>query len=137
MTVKLRSKRGTLSTRVKKVIFSVFCLPEIKNKAKANEISLWKSLPTVSKAYNNLFEKINNDERSPTYMKQIIEKVWPKTEASDLHTAWAISIAEILLNPDNGEISVSEEIIDFLLEKNIVSFSQSAILFRIIPKNTN
>jgi hypothetical protein len=98
---------------------------------------LWKSLPTVSKAYNNLFEKINNDERSPTYMKQIIEKVWPKTEASDLHTTWTISIAEILLDPNNGENSVSEEIINFFLEKNIVSFSQSAILFRIIPKNTN
>jgi hypothetical protein len=129
LTVKLRSKRGTLSTRVKKAIFSVFRLPEIKNKAKANEISLWKSLPTVSAAYNNLFKKVNNDENSPTYMKQIIENVWPKTEASDLHTAWAISIAELLLNPDNGEISVSEEIIDFLLEKNIVSFSQCYFRF--------
>lgn len=129
MTVKLRSKRGTLSTRIKKAIFSVFRLPEIKNKAKANEISLWKSLPTVSAAYNNLFKKVNNDENSPTYMRQIIEKVWPKTEASDLHTAWAISIAELLLNPDNGEISVSEEIIDFLLEKNIVSFSHCYIRF--------
>jgi hypothetical protein len=87
LTVKLRSKRGTLSTRVKKAIFSVFRLPEIKNKAKANEISLWKSLPTVSAAYNNLFKKVNNDENSPTYMKQIIEKVWLKTEASDLHTS--------------------------------------------------
>jgi hypothetical protein len=85
---------------------------------------LWKSHPTVSKAYNSLFKNINNDENSPTYMTQVIEKVWPKTEASDLHTAWAISIAEVLLNPDNGEISVSEEIIDFLLRKNIVSFSQ-------------
>jgi hypothetical protein len=75
LTVKLRSKRGTLSTRVKKAIFSVFRLPEIKNKAKANEISLWKSLPTVSAAYNNLFKKVNNDENSPTYMKQIIENV--------------------------------------------------------------
>lgn len=129
MTVKLRSKRGTLSTRIKKAIFSVFRLPEIKNKAKANEISLWKSLPTVSAAYNNLFKKVNNDENSPTYMRQIIEKVWPKTEASDLYTAWAISIAELLLNPDNGEISVSEEIIDFLLEKNIVSFSHCYIRF--------
>ena len=134
MTVKLRSNRGTLSTRIKKAIFYVFCLPVIKNKAKANEISLWKALPAVAKSYNNLFKKVDNDENSPTYIQQIIEKVWPRTKVPTLHTAWAMSIAELLLNPNNEQISVSEEIIDFLLEKNIVSFLQNAISFRIILK---
>jgi hypothetical protein len=55
-------------------------------------------------------------------MAEIIEKVWPKTEVIDLHAAWAVSISELILNPNNGEIKVSEEIIVPLLEKNLVSF---------------
>jgi hypothetical protein len=62
-------------------------------------------------------------------MNQIIERVWPKNEVIDLHTAWAISIAELLLNLQNGEIKVIEEIMVLLLEKNLVSFSQNVILF--------
>lgn len=137
MTVKLRSKRGTLSTRIKNAIFFVFNLPEIKNKAKANEISLWKSLPAVATSYDNLFRKIDDNESSPTYMQRIIERVWPKTEASNLHAAWAVSIAELLLDPNNNEIRVTEEIIDSLLEKNLVGFKKYYFLFRIILKNSN
>jgi hypothetical protein len=97
-------------------------LTEIQNKAKVDEITRWKNLPCVASCYKNLYKKIDDTENSPNYMDRIIEIVWPKTEVLDLHAAWAVSIAEVVLDPNNGEIKISEETIEPLLEKNLVSF---------------
>jgi hypothetical protein len=98
-------------------------LPKIKNKSNPAEISSWKLLPSVAICNQKLFEKVCDDDDSPTYMTEIIRKIWPKTEVLDLHAAWAVSIAELILNPYKSEIKVSEELIVPLLEKNLVIFS--------------
>ena len=56
-------------------------------------------------------------------MFQIIEKIWrEKKNIPKIQIAYAISICEMLLNPNNLIIQVSEEIIKPKLARNHVSF---------------
>jgi hypothetical protein len=121
MGEKIRSLRSNLSTKVKVSIFKVFDkLPPINNNATAAEITTWKSNPIVLECYKNLFKEIENT--SEKHIVRIIKNVWPKKELIlDPHTAWCVSIAEILLNPYNDYIQITENIIQPFVEKNIVS----------------
>lgn len=121
MSEKFRNRRSSLCAKVKSAIFEVFEneLPPISNVAKSKEITDWKKKPTVSNCYKKLFE-IKDDE---TYMEEIIKTVWPKKKKiSNQQVAWAISIAEIFLDPQNEHIKICEEIILPTLEKNEVSY---------------
>lgn len=59
-------------------------------------------------------------------MSTIINQIWKpskdKSNKSKIQIAFAISVCEILLNPENLIITISEEIIKETLNKNIVSF---------------
>jgi hypothetical protein len=44
-----------------------------------------------------------------------------KKNISELYLAWAATIAEIILDPSNGHITLREHIVQPLLEKNLVS----------------
>ena len=110
-----------MCARVKSSIFEVCKIPSINNVAKAREISVWKKKPAILNSFRKLFDKIEEDEED-TYMTRIIKNVWPKEkDIPNLQVAWAISIAEILLNPNNENIKISEEIIKPVLYKNLVS----------------
>ena len=108
---------------MKNSIFEIFgkTLPPITIVSKSSEIVAWKRQPIVSSCFRKLFEKIEDDEED-TYMTRIIKNVWPKkSNIPNLQIAWAVSIAEIFLNPKTDGIKISEEIILPTLEKNLVS----------------
>lgn len=121
MGEKIRNLRSNLSTKVKTSVFKVFDkLPPINNNAKAADIIAWKNSSIVRECYNKLFKEI--EHTSEKYIVHIIKSVWPKKEIiSDSHTAWCVSVAEILLNPHNEHIQITEDIIKPIVEKNLVS----------------
>ncbi|RHZ57139.1 hypothetical protein Glove_393g51 [Diversispora epigaea] len=87
--------------------------------AEASKISAWKKNPAISNSFRKLFDKVEEDEKD-TYMTRIIKNVWPKKKnISNLQIAWVIFIAEIILNPNNKNIKISEEIIKPFLLKNL------------------
>jgi len=121
MSEKIRNLRSNLSTKVKTSIFKVFDkLPPINNNAKAAEIIAWKNSPIVIECYNKLYKEI--EHTSEKYIVRIIKSVWPKKEIiSNSHTAWCVSVAEIFLNSHNEHIQITEDIIQPIVEKNLVS----------------
>ncbi|RHZ87465.1 hypothetical protein Glove_34g106 [Diversispora epigaea] len=119
LTKKLRALRSTLCARVKTSIFEVCKVPPISIAAEASKISAWKKNPAISNSFRKLFDKVEEDEED-TYMTRIIKNVWPKKKnIPNLQIAWVISIAEIILNPNNENIKISEEIIKPVLLKNL------------------
>ncbi|RHZ44979.1 hypothetical protein Glove_701g6 [Diversispora epigaea] len=87
--------------------------------AEASKISAWKKNLAISNSFRKLFDKVEEDEED-TYMTRIIKNVWPKKKnIPNLQIAWVISIAEIILNPNNENIKISEEIIKPVLLKNL------------------
>ncbi|RHZ87746.1 hypothetical protein Glove_30g67 [Diversispora epigaea] len=96
-------------------------VPPISIAAEASKISAWKKNPAISNSFQKLFDKVEEDKED-TYMTRIIKNVWPKKKnIPNLQIAWVISIAEIILNPNNENIKISEEIIKPVLLKNLVS----------------
>ncbi|RHZ85926.1 hypothetical protein Glove_58g8 [Diversispora epigaea] len=118
---KIRNLRSNLSTKVKASIFKIFDkLPPINSNVTAAEITAWKKSPIVLECYKKLFTEIENT--SEKYIVRIIKNVWPKKEfIPDSHTAWCVSIAEILLNPNNEYIQITEDVVQPFVEKNLVS----------------
>src|SRR5829696_10053296 len=121
MGEKIRSLRSNLSTKVKVSIFKVFDkLPTINNNATASEITKWKRSLIVLECYKKLFKEIENT--SEKYIVRIIKNVWPKKEIIlNSHTAWCVSIA------DNGCIQITEDVIQPIVKKNLVSTSGNFI----------
>ena len=54
-------------------------------------------------------------------MFRIINSVWPRKDIPDLHVAWAVSIAELLLDPQSDGITITEENLQPKLKINLVS----------------
>lgn len=94
----------------------------IKSTAPESEIRMWKKSPEVIRCYKQLF-KTNSSSQPDTYMSKIIDTIWTdKKNVPKSHIAYAISVCEIILNPDNLVVSISEEAIKNILAKNLVSF---------------
>lgn len=111
-----------MAAKIRDVMFAVFKLSPINSNASSSEIKIWKSDPTVKDCYRSLFKKINPTEPG-TYMSRIIERMWKgKRKGPKVQIAFAISICETILNPDNSFITMNEEIIKPVLTKNLVSF---------------
>ncbi|RHZ79384.1 hypothetical protein Glove_148g25 [Diversispora epigaea] len=104
---------------IKASIFKIFDkLPPINSNATAAEITAWKRSPIVLECYKKLFTEIENT--SEKYIVRIIKNAWPKKEfIPDSHTAWCVSIAEILLNPNNEYIQITEDVVQPFVEKNL------------------
>lgn len=57
-------------------------------------------------------------------MGKILEKVWTDSDkASDASVAFAISVCEELLNPDNESIQITGDVLKYKLKKNLVCFA--------------
>ena len=57
-------------------------------------------------------------------MLRILERVWGDSDrASNVSVAFAISVCEELLNPDNESIQIKEEVLKNKLKKNHVRFA--------------
>lgn len=127
-----RSFRGTLTSNIKDALFSVFgvsALPTINSKSEPSEIVKWKNSPEVRKCHENLHKKTIN---GPTFMTLIIKKVWPKEDYKEIRHNWiafAVTVAEILLDSDIPGIQITESIAKPRIEihiQNIVSFRSFA-----------
>jgi hypothetical protein len=89
----------------------------------SSEISKWKD-GAAKECYKKLFEPISEHDDQVTYMSRILEKVWADSDkASDVSIAFAISICEELLNPNNESIQITEEVLKNKLKKNHVRFA--------------
>ncbi|GBC29903.2 hypothetical protein GLOIN_2v1883439 [Rhizophagus irregularis DAOM 181602=DAOM 197198] len=119
-----RSIRGTFTSRVKDVMYSVYeatghKLPSINTQASPSKIQEWKSKPEVKRCYNILFKKVK-DGQPTTYMSLIIDKLRKDNKnPSKTQIAYAISICETYLNPNNQNIQMSESIIKSKIINNL------------------
>lgn len=96
-------------------------LHPIKSTAKIQEIIKWKRLPSTKSCYKKIFDE-SDFPRNLTYIEAILEKVWsPTSKPPEHHVAWAISIVQTILNPNNGYIKISEDIIKQRFSINFVS----------------
>jgi len=104
-------------------MYSVFDdLPSINTQSTPSQIQEWKHMSVVKKCYSKLFKKINPDQPT-TFMSKIVEKLRKeKKSPSNVQIAYAISICETYLSPDNQTIQISESIKDKII-KNLVSFN--------------
>ncbi|GET02934.1 hypothetical protein GLOIN_2v1883439 [Rhizophagus clarus] len=120
-----RSIRGTFTSRVKDVMYSVFeatghKLPSINTQVSPSKIQEWKSKPEVKRCYNNLFKKVK-DGQPTTYMSLIIDKLRKENKnPSKTQIAYAISICETYLNPNNQNIKMSESIMKSKIINNLI-----------------
>ncbi|GES96974.1 hypothetical protein GLOIN_2v1883439 [Rhizophagus clarus] len=119
-----RSIQGTFTSRVKDVMYSVFeatghKLPSINTQVSPSKIQEWKSKPEVKRCYNNLFKKVK-DGQPTTYMSLIIDKLRKENKnPSKTQIAYAISICETYLNPNNQNIQMSESIMKSKIINNL------------------
>lgn len=90
-------------------------LPPINTNATPSQISNWKNNSIVAECHKALFKQAEN---SATFMTKIIDKVWPmKKKAPKIHIAYAISVCEFILNPENQNITISESFIKCKISK--------------------
>ncbi|GBC43481.2 hypothetical protein GLOIN_2v1883439 [Rhizophagus irregularis DAOM 181602=DAOM 197198] len=94
-------------------------LPSINTQASPSKIQEWKSKAEVKRCYNNLFKKVK-DGQPMTYMSLIIDKLRKENKnPSKTQIAYAISICETYLNPNNQNIQMSESIIKSKIINNL------------------
>lgn len=122
-----RSLRGSLTTKTKEAVFSVFGeanLPSVNTKFSPEEIRDWKAT-YAARCYRKLFEPMLDDPEV-TYMSKILEKVFVSSKASDKASdnsmAFVISVSETFLNPKNESIHINEDALKTRLERNLVNF---------------
>ena len=121
-----RSRRGALSTQIRKSIFSVFrSLPKINMKSTPSEIKAWKSLPIVKQCYEKLHSS-ENDET--TWCGKIIDETWEDTsKVSKEQISFVIAICESFLNPNNEILKNDNKFLSKRLRKNLVSIKNIRI----------
>jgi hypothetical protein len=106
-------------------MFATFNVSPINSSATESEIKKWKQ-SSAKKCYAKLFNKIK-PHSTETYMSKIIGKIWKdKRNALKNQVAYAISVCEVILSPNNLIIQISEETTKHLLTKNYVSFLKFA-----------
>ncbi|PKK59738.1 hypothetical protein RhiirC2_794395 [Rhizophagus irregularis] len=121
---KHRSAWGSLASKVKDIMYVIFkefnlpTIPAVNTALKESEIRKWKGSPTVKICYSNLFKKIKNPDPE-TYMSRILQILKGRNQLSNMQIAYAISICEIILNPKNLHIQVTESVIKPVLTKNL------------------
>jgi hypothetical protein len=123
LAAKHRSQRGSLTSKIKEAIFSVFGeanLPPISTNESPQEISRWKKNPAVRSCYLKLHKPVTDDE-NVTYVLRIIEKVFV-SPVPNLLIAFAMSVCDIFLNPDDENIQITESAIKIKLKEYSVSF---------------
>jgi hypothetical protein len=96
-------------------------LPSINMQATPSQIQEWKEKPEVGRCFYKLFRRVSLNEPT-TYMTKVIDKLWKeKRNAPKIQVAFAISICETYLDPDNQTIQISEQIKP-KIHKNMVNY---------------
>ena len=119
---KIRSLQGTLTNKIKETLFSVYgnLIEPINNKAKPDEVIMWKKSTKTNECYQKLFEEFEEDS-DDTYMNRILHKIWPDGKAPSEKIAYAIAVCQTMLNPKNKTIMMSDQVVKKLIAINLVS----------------
>ncbi|HEX7869523.1 MAG TPA: hypothetical protein VF455_05350 [Chryseobacterium sp.] len=105
-------------------MFSVFGenrLDMINTNATAAEIIVWKQSRKTAECFENLHKSPRGEDQS--MLARILEKVWPKGDSSEEQLAFAITVCQTVLNPNNDTI-VIKDILKRKVEKNKVRFKE-------------
>ncbi|RIB01834.1 hypothetical protein C2G38_2229533 [Gigaspora rosea] len=117
---KIRSLRGMLTNKIKETLFSVYgnLIKPINNKAKPDEVIMWKKLTKTNECYQKLFEEFEKDS-DDTYMNRILHKIWPDGKAPPEKIAYTIAVCQTMLNPKNKIITMSDYVVKKLIAINL------------------
>ncbi|RIB20366.1 hypothetical protein C2G38_2179540 [Gigaspora rosea] len=117
---KIRSLQGTLTNKIKETLFSVYgnLIEPINNKAKPDEVIMWKKSTKTNECYQKLFEELEEDS-DDTYMNRILYKIWPDGKAPPEKIAYAIAVCQTMLNPKNKIITMSDHVVKKLIAINL------------------
>jgi type III secretory pathway component EscR len=118
---KIRALRGTLTTKIKTSIFFVFgnLLEPINNTASSVAVRNWKASDKTKECYKMLFEAVEEGSEE-TYMARILKKTWPNEDASTENVAYAIAVAQTILNPGYDKVTILDKDVKKLLARNLV-----------------
>jgi hypothetical protein len=116
---KHQSVQGVFTSKVKNVMYSVFQDFHL-TAPKELKISEWKNKLQVKLCFEKLHKKINDSDE--TYMSRIIQELnKEKKNILKVLIAYAVSICELVLNPQNLKIQISEKAIKPIYTKNLVN----------------
>jgi hypothetical protein len=104
-------------------MFSVFgegTLDVINTNATSVEITAWKHSAKTLACYKNLCKTPDGEDLS--IMARILDKVWPRSDASEEQLSFAISVCQTILDPSNEIIQMNESVLKSIIQKNKVKF---------------
>lgn len=90
-------------------------------KTAPSKVKTWKELQVVKECYEKLHSKITEDDEE-TWCGKIIHEIWgdsPKT--SNEQIAFAVSVCESFLDPNNEVLKTDSKYLNKKLKKKIVS----------------
>jgi hypothetical protein len=110
-----------LTTKIKSSTFFVFgnLLEPINSSASPETVLKWKKSDKTKACYRRLFDEVEDSEE--TYMVKILKKVFPSGDGSQENVAYAIAVAQAMLNPKYNKITMSDTAIKSKIAKNVVS----------------
>ncbi|GET59701.1 hypothetical protein GLOIN_2v1834793 [Rhizophagus irregularis DAOM 181602=DAOM 197198] len=139
LTKQVRSVRGTLSSKSREVIFSIFGsrLPPINTNAGPSEIAKWKRNPEVKSCFEGLFKKMNpKDKNSSIVLTSVIDKVLQNGH-SNAELAYVLAICSTILNPNHDEIILKKNIMKQKVKKFLKKInSQTVIIYSDFEDNS-
>lgn len=124
MLSQVRSLRGTISSKTRDAIFSMFgedSLPRIHSNASPIDIAEWKQSREVASCYKKLFERVNEDE--PLHLSKIIKKVTGKKSPTNVETAYIIAICTTILDPKTSTLMLKESVMKRKVKYYLVGFA--------------
>ena len=122
---KIKNNHGAALQNIRSAVWRVFGherLPPLKSNAAAADIVRWKESPQVSDCYRALFQQNNNG----IYWVSVITRTAFSTAAVPIltneHSAFALSVCDILLNPRSRNILCMEKRMKRRIEQFLVSY---------------
>ncbi|GET67289.1 hypothetical protein GLOIN_2v1834793 [Rhizophagus irregularis DAOM 181602=DAOM 197198] len=122
LTKQVRSVRGTLSSKSREAIFSIFGsrLPPINTNAGPSEIAKWKRKPEVKSCFEGF----------------VIDKVLQNGH-SNAELAYVLAICSTILNPNHDEIMLKKNIMKQKVKKFLKKInSQTVIIYSDFEDNS-
>ncbi|GET56744.1 hypothetical protein GLOIN_2v1834793 [Rhizophagus irregularis DAOM 181602=DAOM 197198] len=123
LTKQVQFVRGTLSSKSREAIFSIFGsrLSPINTNARPSEIAKWKRKSEVKDCFKGLFKKMNSkDKNSSIVLASVIGKVLQNGH-SNAELAYVLAICSTILNPNHDEIMLKKNIMKQKVKKFLVS----------------
>ncbi|KAF0453208.1 hypothetical protein F8M41_001784 [Gigaspora margarita] len=116
---KIRALWGTLITKIKSSTFFIFgnLLELINNRASPETVLKWKRSEKTKACYQRLFDEV--EDLKVTYMVKILTKIWPSGDGSEKNVAYAIAVAQAMLNLKYEKIMMSDTTIKHKIAKHI------------------